>query len=414
MRILFLSNLYPPNVLGGYERLCFEVASGLSSRGHQVRVLTSDYGGRVEDYPGQTVERTLRIFAADGDIYQPFNCTPEQRTAINTHNIEALEGVIEQFEPHVIFVWNLYFFDLPLLDAIKQIKRPVAYLLTDNWLIFFLNAPFIRDYFVRRVFGKRSTREMLSLISKRWLMNWTKPDFQFRGHAIFASRFMRDLYAEANFGFDSKTVIYHGINLSSHPENMFISRIQPIQRGEIRLLIAGRIVELKGVHLAIEALPSIIYGLPDVNVRLTVQGDDRDRPYMERLQIRITELGLEKTVQFAKPVAENELFNLFQNHDIYLFPSLYEPFSLTLIHALGAGIPTVASKIGGNPEIMVHMQTGLLFPGSDVQKLAEAVIKLSTDGLLRQSISERARIIARQYTFEKMLSEVDQLLEKIQ
>jgi glycosyltransferase involved in cell wall biosynthesis len=144
-----------------------------------------------------------------------------------------------------------------------------------------------------------------------------------------------------------------------------------------------------------------------------LQGDDRDHVYMSRLQARISELGLENKVEFAKPVPEDELFNLFQNYDIYLFPSLYEPFSLTLIHALGAGIPTVASNVGGNAEIVLHMETGLLFPSSNIQKLAEAVIKLSTNGLLRQSISEKARNVAASYTFEKMLDKVEQLLESI-
>jgi glycogen(starch) synthase len=414
MKILFLSNLYPPNVVGGYERLCFEVASGLASRGHQVRVLTSDYGGKLEDFPGQIVERTLKLFASDGDIYQPFSCTPEERAAMNIHNIETLTRAVEQFEPHVIFVWNLYFFDPPLLDALKRVKQPIVYLLTDNWLIFLLNAPFIQGYFARRVFGKRSSLEMLYLTAKRWLHSWNKPNFRLPGHAIFPSRFMRDLYTEADLEFDSKTVIYHGVNISNYSKNDFNNRTRLLQDGELRLLVAGRMVEIKGVHIVIEALPLIIRGLPDVKVKLILQGDDRDRPYMERLRTQIVELGLENTVDFAKPVAEDELFNLFQNYDIYLFPSLYEPFSLTLIHALGAGIPTVASNVGGNPEIVLHMQTGMLFSSTNIQKLAEAIIQLSTNGLLRQAISEKARSVAHGYTFEKMLDEVEQLLESIQ
>jgi glycosyltransferase involved in cell wall biosynthesis len=224
---------------------------------------------------------------------------------------------------------------------------------------------------------------------------------------------MCDLYTEANIGFDSKSVIYHGVNLPDRPEGDFTNRTRPLQDQEIRLLIAGRIVEIKGVHLVIEALPLILRGLSDVKLKLTLQGDDRDRAYMSRLQARITQLDLGNKVEFAKSVPEDELFKLFQNHDIYLFPSLYEPFSLTLIHALSAGIPTVASNVGGNAEIVLHMQTGLLFPSSNIQKLAEAVIKLSTNGRLRQSISEKARKVAASYTFENMLDKVEQLLESI-
>jgi glycogen(starch) synthase len=109
MKILFLTNLYPPNIVGGYERLCFDVVSGLAARGHQTIVLTSDYGGKAEDFLGQRVERSLKLFATNGNIYQPFECTPEDRTAINSHNSETLIKIVKRDQPQVVFVWNLYF-----------------------------------------------------------------------------------------------------------------------------------------------------------------------------------------------------------------------------------------------------------------------------------------------------------------
>jgi glycogen synthase len=414
MKILFLSNLYPPNAVGGYERLCFEIASGLSARNHQVRVLTSSYGGKVEDFPGQVVDRTLKLFATDGDIYQPFDCSPEERTAMSAHNVSTLGKVVDEFNPDVIFAWNLLFFDQQLLNTLNQIPRPLAYLLTDNWLIAILNAPFIQDFFARGVLSKPSFLENLYLSAKLRLHNLIKPNLSLPGYAIFASCFMEDLYAKAGFRFKGKTIIYHGVNLASHPRDSFASRNHLVNQGELRLLFAGRVVEIKGVHLVLEALPLIIRGLPNLKVKLTIQGDDRDRPYLKRLKDRIAELGLDDAIEFVKPVAESELFNVFQSHDIYLFPSLYEPFSLTLIHALAAGIPTVASNVGGNPEIVHQMQTGMLFPPAHIQRLADAVIQLAKDGQRRQAISEKARSVANTYTFKKMLTEVERYLENIQ
>ena len=70
MRILVLSNLYPPNVVGGYERLCFEVTAGLAAMGHEMVVLTSRYGGKVADYPGQVVKtRRLRSATLTGPAW---------------------------------------------------------------------------------------------------------------------------------------------------------------------------------------------------------------------------------------------------------------------------------------------------------------------------------------------------------
>ena len=65
------------------------------------------------------------------------------------------------------------------------------------------------------------------------------------------------------------------------------------------------------------------------------------------------------------PPYPDSLPELFEEHDIYVFPSLYEPFSLTLIHALACGIPTAASRVGGNVEIVRDGVSGVLFKKGD-------------------------------------------------
>lgn len=415
MRILFLSNLYPPNVVGGYERLCFEVASGFADIGHQVMVLTSDYGGKVMDYPGQIVERSLKLFATEGDLYEPFNCTAEQRSVINAQNSHTFKRVVQQFNPQVLFVWNLFFYDPSMIEFIKQTGLPTVYLLTDNWLIAFLNPSFIKNYFTKLVQSNVSAYKLLYFKAKS-LLNQSagKSGFLMPGHAIFASHFMRDLYTQANFQFENDIVIYHGINLPESREKQFTVRNRLINAEELRLLVAGRIVELKGVHTAINALPLILKMLPSLKVKLTIVGEDQDGAYVKRIHDLINKLQLSDSVEFSRPVAEDALFDLFQCHDIYLFPSLYEPFSLTLIHALNAGIPTIVSDAGGNPEIVYHEQTGLLFPKDNAPKLAKAVLRLVKDHNLRQEISANARRISQNYTFNRMLKEIEQCLGKLQ
>jgi len=416
MRILFLSNLYPPNVVGGYERLCFEVVSGFVDIGHQVMILTSDYGGKAMDYPGQIVERSLKLFATEGDLYQPFNGTAEQKSVMNARNSYTLNRVMEQFDPQVLFVWNLFFYDPSVIEFIKQTGRPIVYLLTDNWLIAFLNPNFIQHYFARLMQSNVSVYKLLYFKIKSWLNKKSrkKPGFSMPGRAIFASRFMRDLYAQANFQFEDDIVIYHGINLAESQKRQFTIRNKLINAGELQLLVAGRIVELKGVHTAVQALPLILKMLPGLKVKLTIVGEDQDGAYVKRIHDLVNKLQLSDSVEFSKPVAEDALFDLFQRHDIYLFPSLYEPFSLTLIHALNAGIPAIASDAGGNPEIILEGQTGLLFPKDNAQKLAKAVVRLAQDHELRREISGNARRTSQNYTFSRMLKEVEQYLGKLQ
>src|SRR4051812_38154383 len=119
MRVLVLSNLYPPNVVGGYERLCFDVASALAAQGHGITVLTSRYGGKVADYPGQTIIREWDLLTG-ADIYVPYAGTAEERERINRSNLETLRRVMHQASPEVVFAWNLFFLDAGVLDALEH------------------------------------------------------------------------------------------------------------------------------------------------------------------------------------------------------------------------------------------------------------------------------------------------------
>ena len=95
MRVLFVSNLYPPNVVGGYEELCHEVASRFAARGHEVAVLTSCYGGRTQPIPGQVVHQSLRLIVGR-TIYDGFDGPPSQQTRHDQHLSCTLCGMVSQ------------------------------------------------------------------------------------------------------------------------------------------------------------------------------------------------------------------------------------------------------------------------------------------------------------------------------
>jgi glycosyltransferase involved in cell wall biosynthesis len=170
-------------------------------------------------------------------------------------------------------------------------------------------------------------------------------------------------------------------------------------------------VDIKGVHTVIEALPRVAREMPGLDIKLTILGDTTDTGYLDRLKVMIAAARLEGAVSFLPAVPESDLFQCFQEHDIYLFPSLYEPFSLTLIHALAAGIPTVSSDAGGNVDIVRDGENGLLVPADDVRQLADAVGRLLRDAALRGRLGARARDTALGYTFEGMIEKLERYLQ---
>ncbi|MFH0997449.1 MAG: glycosyltransferase family 4 protein [Pseudomonadota bacterium] len=412
MNVLFLSNLYPPNVVGGYERLCFDMASALAGRNHRISVLTSNYGGRVEDYPGQQIDRSLRLLADERDIYKPFSATDVERREISAHNTAVLRRKLAEVRPDVLFVWNLFFFDRSLLQEIQAAGCRTVFLLTDNWLISFLKPEFWHRYFTERILSSPSWITTVRTVLAGLLTRDHKRDLTIRSRAVFPSRFMQDLYARAGFKFREAVVIPHGVTLLPHKDGDYRDRTAHVEKGRLKLLFAGRIVEMKGVHTVLEALPEIIRRLPTVDVRLTVLGDSQDSQYLEQLKGTMHRLNLDAKVEFLQPVRESDLFGLFQDYDIYIFPSLYEPFSLTLIHALESGIPVVASNVGGNNEIVFPGRTGLLFSKGDARSLARAVINLAGNPSLCCAVAMEARIVASEFTFQTMIHKIEAYLWK--
>ncbi|MEA3545318.1 MAG: glycosyltransferase family 4 protein [Thermodesulfobacteriota bacterium] len=412
MKILTLSNLYPPNAVGGYEQLCFDVMHALAERGDQIVVLTSHYGGRQAEYSNQKVLPQLELLAEKDNIYAQFSASAIERERINKHNIDTLKQTLMTEKPDVVFVWNLHFLDPSFLAALETAEVQPVYLLTDNWLVAFHNPHFIATYFAEQVHAVQGGWQRFIKTRFQRLLSLRQQHQEMSGSAIFASSFMVDLYRQAGLSFARQVVIHHGI-VPAEIQLVPLDRSQLLHRQELHLLFAGRIVDIKGVHTAIAALPLVIQAFPQLRVQLKIVGDDRDQPYREKLREQLETLGIEAQVSFVPPVAEAELPQLFQHSDIYLFPSLYEPFSLTLIHALRSGIPTVASRAGGTPEIVLHRQTGMLFDTADSADLARQTIALAKTPQLRAELSRRACDVANQFTFKRMVDKVSDHLSAV-
>lgn len=419
MKILFVSNLYPPNVFGGYERLCFEVASAFQAKGHSVSVLTSSYGEYSGQDYGHVVRRDLFLFATEGNIYQPFDCPASERANREAENRQRFQSVVAEVEPDIIFVWNLYFFSTDLLIAIEESKVRKCYLLTDNWLIAQINPNFIGSYFSEKVLGasvgRNSTLDLLKNVYRSFIAKFHHKPHLMSGRAIFPSLFMRQLYRDAGFDFrGGEAICYHGVKFLRAAGAQRSSRLEFRVQGEVRLLFAGRVVKIKGVHTALESIRLVRKQLGEnFRVILTIVGDVQDQPYLNELNNIIARDNIKNSVLFQEPVAEDKLFDLFQKHDIYLFPSLYEPFSLTLVIALEAGIPTIASAVGGNVEIVEDGNNGLTFRAGDPADLANKIYLLTSSGIFREQLSLTAAGYAADFTFDNMISKIERELQEM-
>jgi N-acetyl-alpha-D-glucosaminyl L-malate synthase BshA len=123
--------------------------------------------------------------------------------------------------------------------------------------------------------------------------------------------------------------------------------------------------------------------------RLLLVGDGPDRPIIERV---CAERNLEDRVEFLEqlPRVEEALWGA----DLFLLTSETESFGLAALEALACGVPVIATRAGGIPEVILHDEHGLLYEVGDVDGMAEGALRLLRDHALHRSFAEEARAFA--------------------
>ncbi len=151
---------------------------------------------------------------------------------------------------------------------------------------------------------------------------------------------------------------------------------------EFVVVAIAYLIEDKGIDVAVRAIAA----LPE-RVMLWVVGDG---PELGNLQTLARSLGLERRLRFLGPRAQVEPF--LQGADCFVCPSLWaEAAGLVNLEAMACGLPVVASRIGGIPELVRHEETGLLFTPGDHDELAQRLLGLLRDEQLRSVLGQRAR-----------------------
>jgi predicted SAM-dependent methyltransferase len=227
------------------------------------------------------------------------------------------------------------------------------------------------------------------------------------GHAQFASAFLRSLTAPSQPALSAAPVIHWGIDptLFDQPRSA---------AGGGRLLYTGQVVEHKGVHTAIEALARLRSAGGQTGATLTIVGAAPYPAYHERLKQQVADLGLEPYVRWSGMVPRSDLAAIYAEHDVLVFPSVWdEPFSITVLEAMSAGLAVVASATGGTPELIVEGETGLLYPPSDSAACAAALERLLADSALRERVARQGRdLVRRSFTLATMIDQIEADLQR--
>jgi L-malate glycosyltransferase len=180
-----------------------------------------------------------------------------------------------------------------------------------------------------------------------------------------------------------------------------IRREWGVGEGDVVLLNVGRLHPQKGQDILIEAFARARQEVPELLLLLLGGGKLR-----EGLEEKTRAMGLGAAVRFNAPVGDVTLY--YKVADVFVFPSRYEAFGIALLEAMAAGLPVVASKTGGIPELATE-EAALLVPVGDVNGLATALVSLAMDPARRNWLGAAARARARAFDVRLQLPRLEEL-----
>jgi glycosyltransferase involved in cell wall biosynthesis len=179
-------------------------------------------------------------------------------------------------------------------------------------------------------------------------------------------------------------VVHNGIETSTTVEP---SRPPEVPEGAPLLLHVGRLAPVKGQRELIEAVARLSH--VDASALLVGKDLETGGAYERELRARAAELGVGERVVFAG--YRDDVPALLAAADIFVLPSWVEGLPLTVLEAMAAGRPVVASRVGGTPEVVADGETGILVPPGDVGALAHAVDYLLADPERARRLGESGR-----------------------
>jgi glycosyltransferase involved in cell wall biosynthesis len=356
VRVLTVGNLYPPQHLGGYERMWQAAVAGLRARGHEVRVLTTDtrlHEGVEDDEPG--VERALRWYWREHRF--PY-MGPVAVRALERHNRAVLSVAAEDAD--VVSWWSMGGMSLRLIGLPRA---PALSVVHDDWLVY---GPRV-DRSVQRRRRRLPPREAL-------------------GHGLFVSQHTLDRARQHGWAPVTADVVPSGYDARC------FEPAAPRPWGW-RLLLAGRVDPRKGHRTALAALDA----LPEATLTVAGAGEDG----------LAAELARHDRVRVIGALSPDALAAAYAAHDAVLFPVEWEePWGLVPLEAMAVGRPVVATGTGGSGEYLRAGRNCLLHAVGDAAGLAACVRRLAGDEALRATLREGGFRTAARHTLSAFVERV--------
>ena len=410
MRLLFVSNFYPPHHRGGYSMLCHEVATHLTARSHKVSVLTSTYGttgGRDEP----DVYRRLKL-ESDVHYYRPQQVL--RYWANGRSNLRVIKELFAETTPDAVVIWGMWNLSRLVAAWAEKLAGPrVVYYLADVWpALPSEHEAYWDDATADSPVGKAFKYILRVPVRLVLQQEWRPYCLRFE-HVVASSQFTRDELLKAGLPIDHCKVIHEGIDPIPYHRAAERRELNPSD-GVLRVVFVGALVPHKGAHTVIEAFAHLAESgaLPSMHLTILGAGHPEYERYLHQL---VQRWQLDDQVIFHCPIPRSQLPDFLAQFDVLVMPSVYkEPLARISQEAMAAGLVLVATLTGGTPEILVDGDNGLAFEPEDAQGLTMNLQRLAQDADLRDRLVVAGwQTVTEWFTISRMIDELEAYLAQV-
>lgn len=389
MKVCFVTDIYPPNFVGGPGEVVFNLQKYLLEQGVEAYVFTcgkddTHYPKTIRTYGGK------RLFHAISPFYFK-NIKQAHFDVINFHGLSGM-GIAPFmfFDKESKVITTLHSEELTEGRATKSVKLDgvvIAKPSLEEWGVKY----FLGSIKLLGTYMDLAVSERIIAVSEK-----TKEDF----------------LRQKQIPKDKISVIYNGVDCEKFSPKIsgeLIRETYSLGDYQLILTVSGNIL-LKGTIFALYALREIVKVLP--KVKLIVVGiNEKNR---ERLYLIIKNLGIQDNVILIASVPNYRMPIYYSAADVVLVPSLSENFPVVALEAMSSGKPVIASKVGGIPELVSNNKNGFLVRPGNVEQIVEALLLLLENKSLRNKMGEMGRkIVEEKYSWKKIGQQYLKEFEKL-
>lgn len=377
MKILQVIPYFTPK-RGGDVNVVYNLSRQLIKKGHGVTIITTDF--EFEKGYAKTLNKIQVI---------PFKCIANIGLFLISPSMKKwLKRNIKNFD--IIHLHDFRSYQNYIVHYYAK-KHDIPYILQAHGSVlpFFQKQKFKKLY--DWVWGYRILREASKVIAL------TKTE--------------AEQYKKMGVDEDKIEIVPNGIDLSEYenlPEKGEFRKKYSIRDDEKMILYLGRIHKIKGIDLLVNAFADLVKELDDVRLAIVGPGDG----FLSTLKKQIEDLKIGDKILFTGPLYERDKLKAYVDADVYILPSVYETFPVTVLEACACGTPVIITDWCSIADI-VGNKVGYVIE-YDKDQLRDAMLEALSDDGLKRRFGEESKRLVEEFGWDEIVRKIENVYKRAQ